>query len=72
MQAGSGHRMSAVQSISVWLMGLISGGMAIASCVVNDYFDLKIDASNAPDKPLPSGACLTGQVLPFWPFLLES
>ncbi|WIA21293.1 hypothetical protein OEZ85_000526 [Tetradesmus obliquus] len=54
--AGSGHRVSAVQSISVWLMGLISGGMAIASCVVNDYFDLKIDASNAPDKPLPSGA----------------
>jgi 4-hydroxybenzoate polyprenyltransferase len=37
-------------------MGLISGGMAVASCVVNDYFDLKIDASNAPDKPLPSGA----------------
>jgi 4-hydroxybenzoate polyprenyltransferase len=38
-------------------MGLVSGGMAIASCVVNDYFDLKIDASNAPDKPLPSGEC---------------
>eukprot|EP00882_Tetradesmus_deserticola_P001428 GHRQ01001544.1.p1 GENE.GHRQ01001544.1~~GHRQ01001544.1.p1 ORF type:complete len:398 (+),score=162.08 GHRQ01001544.1:442-1635(+) len=54
--AGSGHRVAAVQSISVWLMGLISGGMAVASCVVNDYFDLKIDASNAPDKPLPSGA----------------
>jgi 4-hydroxybenzoate polyprenyltransferase len=36
-------------------MGLISGGMVIASCVVNDYFDLKIDASNAPGKPLPSG-----------------
>lgn len=36
-------------------MGLISGGMAIASVVVNDYFDLKIDATNAPDKPLPSG-----------------
>jgi 4-hydroxybenzoate polyprenyltransferase len=58
LQAGSGHRMAAVQSISVWLMGLISGGMAIASCVVNDYFDMKIDASNAPDKPLPSGAWL--------------
>lgn len=56
LQAGSGHRVSAVQSISVWLMGLISGGMAIASVVVNDYFDLKIDATNAPDKPLPSGA----------------
>eukprot|EP00878_Enallax_costatus_P013516 GHUV01014131.1.p1 GENE.GHUV01014131.1~~GHUV01014131.1.p1 ORF type:complete len:323 (+),score=89.08 GHUV01014131.1:812-1780(+) len=54
--AGSGHRMSAVQSVSVWLMGLISGGMAVASVVVNDYFDLKIDATNAPDKPLPSGA----------------
>lgn len=57
LQAGSGHRVSVIQSISVWLMGLISGGMAIASVVVNDYFDLKIDATNAPDKPLPSGEC---------------
>jgi 4-hydroxybenzoate polyprenyltransferase len=54
--AGSGHRVSAIASASVWVMGAISGGIAIASVVVNDYFDLKIDATNAPDKPLPSGA----------------
>jgi 4-hydroxybenzoate polyprenyltransferase len=46
-----------VQRWSVWFMSLISAGMAVASVVVNDYFDLKLDASNAPDKPLPSGAC---------------
>eukprot|EP00775_Hariotina_reticulata_P009119 gene9119-9288_t len=54
--AGAGHRLAAVQSLGVWVMGLISGSIAVASVVVNDYFDLKIDATNAPDKPLPSGA----------------
>lgn len=38
-------------------MSLISAGIAVASVVVNDYFDLKVDTTNAPDKPLPSGAC---------------
>jgi hypothetical protein len=36
-------------------MSLISAGIAVASVVVNDYFDLKLDTTNAPDKPLPSG-----------------
>eukprot|EP00879_Flechtneria_rotunda_P001584 GHRR01001743.1.p1 GENE.GHRR01001743.1~~GHRR01001743.1.p1 ORF type:complete len:404 (+),score=95.94 GHRR01001743.1:144-1355(+) len=54
--AGTGHKLAAMKSISVWLMGIISGGIAVASVVVNDYFDLKVDATNAPDKPLPSGA----------------
>jgi 4-hydroxybenzoate polyprenyltransferase len=44
-----------VQRWSVWFMSLISAGIAVASVVVNDYFDLKLDATNAPDKPLPSG-----------------
>lgn len=41
---------------SVWLISLLSGGVAVASVVVNDYFDFKVDAANAPHKPLPSGA----------------
>lgn len=55
MQAGAGHSLSAVARWSVWFMSLISAGIAVASVVVNDYFDLKLDATNAPDKPLPSG-----------------
>ena len=55
LQAGTGHSLSAVQHWSVWFMSLISAGIAVASVVVNDYFDLKLDATNAPDKPLPSG-----------------
>jgi 4-hydroxybenzoate polyprenyltransferase len=55
LQAGAGHSFSAVQHWSVWFMSLISAGIAVASVVVNDYFDLKLDATNAPDKPLPSG-----------------
>lgn len=54
--AGAGHSLSAVQRWSVWFMSLISAGIAVASVVVNDYFDLKLDTTNAPDKPLPSGA----------------
>ncbi|KAF8056478.1 digeranylgeranylglyceryl phosphate synthase [Scenedesmus sp. PABB004] len=54
--AGSGHRVAAVQSGSVVAMAAISGAMAVASVVVNDYFDRAIDATNAPHKPLPSGA----------------
>lgn len=54
--AGGGHSLSAVQHWSVWAMSLISAGIALASCVVNDYFDRLVDATNAPDKPLPSGA----------------
>jgi 4-hydroxybenzoate polyprenyltransferase len=55
VQAGCGHSLSGVQRWSVWFMSLISAGIAVASVVVNDYFDLKLDTTNAPDKPLPSG-----------------
>ncbi len=36
-------------------MSLVSGGVAVASVVVNDYFDYPVDLRNAPHKPLPSG-----------------
>jgi 4-hydroxybenzoate polyprenyltransferase len=62
-QAGAGHSLSAVQRWSVWFMSLISAGIAVASVVVNDYFDLKLDTTNAPDKPLPSGVCLPAVLL---------
>jgi hypothetical protein len=55
LQAGAGHSLSGIQRWSVWFMSLISAGIAVASVVVNDYFDLKLDSTNAPDKPLPSG-----------------
>jgi 4-hydroxybenzoate polyprenyltransferase len=42
-------------STAVWAMSLVSGGVAVASVVVNDYFDYPVDLRNAPHKPLPSG-----------------
>ncbi|KAK9838465.1 hypothetical protein WJX81_001046 [Elliptochloris bilobata] len=53
--AGVGHALRPLLLPAVWLMALLSGGVAVASCVVNDYFDLRSDTINAPHKPLPSG-----------------
>ncbi|GBF96608.1 geranylgeranylglycerol-phosphate geranylgeranyltransferase [Raphidocelis subcapitata] len=60
--AGSGS-LAALRSPVVWLMALLSGGIAVSSCVVNDYFDLRVDLRNAPDKPLASGAITTDAAL---------
>lgn len=55
-QAGTGRTFacfgSALASLSVWVMSLVSGGVAIASVIVNDYFDWSsgIDQQNSPDK----------------------
>ncbi|KAK9814843.1 hypothetical protein WJX72_012464 [[Myrmecia] bisecta] len=55
--AGTGRTMTALRFGSVWLMSLLSSGVAVASVVVNDYFDFAsgVDGVNSPDKPLPSG-----------------
>lgn len=55
--AGSGRSLAAFSSWPVWLMSLLSGGVAVASVIVNDYFDYAsgVDVTNAPSKPLPSG-----------------
>lgn len=54
---GSGFSMRILLSFKVWIMALISGGVAVASVIVNDYFDFisGVDSINEPTKPLPSG-----------------
>lgn len=54
--AGTGRSLLALKAPGVWLMSLLSGGIAVSSCVFNDYFDIQVDMKNAPDKPLASGA----------------
>lgn len=55
LQAGAGRSPTVLFSTAVWAMSLISGGVAVASVIVNDYFDYPVDLRNAPHKPLPSG-----------------
>lgn len=61
--AGSGCSLAALAAPGVWLMALLSGGIAVSSCVFNDYIDLRVDMYNAPDKPLASGAVTTDLAL---------
>eukprot|EP00884_Botryococcus_braunii_P019568 jgi/Botrbrau1/6295/Bobra.0339s0006.1 len=55
--AGAGHSLGVLLKSRVIIMSLISMSIAVASCVVNDYFDFAagVDVINAPNKPLPSG-----------------
>ena len=46
-----------------WVAALLSGGIAMSSCVINDYHDLEVDRVNAPGKPLASGAVTTDAAL---------
>lgn len=50
MQTGAHHALRPLLMPAVWLMALLSGGVAVASCVVNDYFDMRSDTINAPHK----------------------
>lgn len=54
-QAGAGHSLAALLKGKVVVMALISMSVAVASCVVNDYFDFAagVDALNAPNKVTP-------------------
>jgi len=56
--AAGGRSLFALAHVSVWVIAGISSSIALASCVVNDYFDFTtgLDTLNAPNKPLPSGA----------------
>jgi hypothetical protein len=47
-QAGTGHSLAALASPLVWLMALLSGGIAVSSCVVNDYFDVEVGVEGDP------------------------
>lgn len=58
-QTGAHHALRPLLMPAVWLMALLSGGVAVASCVVNDYFDMRSDTINAPHKvPLVPLGCL--------------
>ena len=56
-QTGAHHALRPLLMPAVWLMALLSGGVAVASCMVNDYFDMRSDTINAPHKvaPMPLG-----------------
>jgi geranylgeranylglycerol-phosphate geranylgeranyltransferase len=46
--------------------GFMAGFFLLASSMVlNDYFDLEIDAINAPDRPLPSGVISSTEAVSF-------
>ena len=51
-QAGTGHSLQLLSSGRVWLVSLMSAGVAAASCIANDYFDFISgnDVANAPSK----------------------
>ena len=53
--AGGGRSLAALASPQVWVVAGCSAGVALASCALNDYFDMRNDAINAPDKPLVRG-----------------
>jgi 4-hydroxybenzoate polyprenyltransferase len=44
---------------TVWVIAMVSAGIAVSSVVVNDYFDFRlgVDTLNAPEKPLPRCVC---------------
>lgn len=67
--AGAGHALWVLRSATVWFAAVASAGIAVASCIINDYFDYLtgVDGMNASHKPLPAGT-----VPPDGPLLLAS
>eukprot|EP00210_Caulerpa_lentillifera_P008218 g7846.t1 len=57
LKASGLSSISILVSLRVWIMASISAGVAVASVIVNDYFDFisGVDSVNEPTKPLPSG-----------------
>ena len=50
MQVGGGRRLQALLSPKVALLSAIAGSIAVASCVLNDFFDYSVDVINEPSK----------------------
>lgn len=50
MQVGSGRHLHALLSLKVALLSTIAGSIAVASCVLNDFFDYSVDVINEPSK----------------------
>lgn len=53
--AAQGRSVAVLGNGCVWVLALESAGIAVASVIVNDYFDFRsgVDSLNAPSKPLP-------------------
>jgi 4-hydroxybenzoate polyprenyltransferase len=50
LQAGGGRKIQALLSVKVALLSAIAGSIAVASCVLNDFFDYSVDIINEPSK----------------------
>ena len=52
------HHWKVLLMPAVWLMAVVSAGIAVSSVIVNDYFDFRmgVDLVNSPHKPLPQCA----------------
>lgn len=59
-QAGTGRTVQLLGCGTVWLVSVMSGSIAVASVVVNDYFDFisGADVVNAPSKVMSVGSDL--------------
>eukprot|EP00891_Asterochloris_glomerata_P005209 jgi/Astpho2/5209/fgenesh1_pg.00074_%23_30_t len=53
LTGSKGRALLTLRSAAVWIVSVISGGVAVASVSVNDYFDRTVDAANAPWKEPP-------------------
>jgi len=60
---GAGGDAAALAAPQVWLVALCSAGVALASCAINDYFDVRNDAVNDPSKPLVAGTVAKDRVV---------
>ena len=50
MQVAGGRSVQALLSAKVALLSAIAGSIAVASCVLNDFFDYSVDVINEPTK----------------------
>ena len=50
LQVGSGKNIQALLGVKVALLSAIAGSIAVASCVLNDFFDYSVDVINEPSK----------------------
>ena len=65
MQVGGGRRLHALLSPKVALLSAIAGSIAVASCVLNDFFDYSVDVINEPSKVRHSPCLLLTPALPY-------
>ena len=72
MQVGSGRHLHALLSPKVALLSAIAGSIAVASCVLNDFFDYSVDVINEPSKVCHSPCRLLAHCIATQAFCLSS